>query len=288
MASGIVLSRAVVRDMYDNRAASMIGYVTMGMAVVTMISPAIGGALDEAYDWRASFWLLFVLGALIFVLSYKDMGETARSSGLTWPAIWRISGTFPRPPLLGLFHGRDLRIGAFFAYLGGAPFVDPKCSTCRPPCSAFRHASHRLCDRQFPHRALRGASRPGDHADIRVGHDFARSHTLLGFSLIGIATPFSFFFFMTVVGIGNGLVPPNATAGMLSVRPKLAGTASGLGGAIMLLAVLLGRVGGFVRHLKPAKRPCFGSCSLQRSRLIATIVTNRRSKLAAQSGDTPS
>ena len=36
------------------------------------------------------------------------------------------------------------------------------------------------------------------------------------------------------VGFGNGLVLPNAQAGMLSVRPKLAGTASGIGGAIMI------------------------------------------------------
>ena len=50
---------------------------------------------------------------------------------------------------------------------------------------------------------------------------------------------------MTLIGLGNGLCIPNATAGMLSVRPHLAGTASGLGGAIMIgggsgLAVLAG------------------------------------------------
>jgi DHA1 family bicyclomycin/chloramphenicol resistance-like MFS transporter len=43
-----------------------------------------------------------------------------------------------------------------------------------------------------------------------------------------------FFGFMTLLGLGNGLVMPNAQAGMLSVRPHLAGTASGLGGAIMI------------------------------------------------------
>jgi DHA1 family bicyclomycin/chloramphenicol resistance-like MFS transporter len=36
------------------------------------------------------------------------------------------------------------------------------------------------------------------------------------------------------MGIGNGLALPNANAGILSVRPELAGTASGLGGAIMI------------------------------------------------------
>jgi DHA1 family bicyclomycin/chloramphenicol resistance-like MFS transporter len=34
------------------------------------------------------------------------------------------------------------------------------------------------------------------------------------------------------MGLGNGLVIPNSNAGMMSVRPKLAGSASGLGGAL--------------------------------------------------------
>ena len=52
--------------------------------------------------------------------------------------------------------------------------------------------------------------------------------------LAGAGSPTSFFGLMTLVGLGNGLVIPNATAGLLSVRPHLAGTASGLGGAIMI------------------------------------------------------
>jgi DHA1 family bicyclomycin/chloramphenicol resistance-like MFS transporter len=51
---------------------------------------------------------------------------------------------------------------------------------------------------------------------------------------LGYGTQWSFFGFMTFVGLGNGMIIPNATAGMLSVRPHLAGTASGLGGSIML------------------------------------------------------
>jgi len=52
--------------------------------------------------------------------------------------------------------------------------------------------------------------------------------------IVDLGSPLSFFGLMTFVGLGNGLVIPNATAGMLSVRPHLAGTASGLGGAIMI------------------------------------------------------
>ena len=42
------------------------------------------------------------------------------------------------------------------------------------------------------------------------------------------------FVVMSLSGIGNGITMPNATAGMMSVRPYLAGTASGLGGSLMI------------------------------------------------------
>jgi DHA1 family bicyclomycin/chloramphenicol resistance-like MFS transporter len=57
---------------------------------------------------------------------------------------------------------------------------------------------------------------------------------LLALELAGARHPALFFGFITFVGLGNGMVLPNATAGMLSVRPRLAGSASGLGGAIMI------------------------------------------------------
>jgi len=73
-------------------------------------------------------------------------------------------------------------------------------------------------------------------------------------ALIGYGSVYTFFGFMIFVGIGNGLILPNAIAGMLSVRPHLAGTASGLGGTIMMgggaaLSVLAGAV------LKPDSGP---------------------------------
>ncbi len=58
IAVAMVLSRAIIRDLYDQeQSASMIGYVTMGMAVVPMISPGLGGLLDEALGWKSVFWL---------------------------------------------------------------------------------------------------------------------------------------------------------------------------------------------------------------------------------------
>src|SRR5690606_11396506 len=62
-ASGMVLSRAIVRDTVEtNEAASRIGYITMGMTLAPMIGPFVGGLLDELYGWQATFHLLFAFG----------------------------------------------------------------------------------------------------------------------------------------------------------------------------------------------------------------------------------
>jgi DHA1 family bicyclomycin/chloramphenicol resistance-like MFS transporter len=53
-------------------------------------------------------------------------------------------------------------------------------------------------------------------------------------ALAGLATAEVFFGFMVFVGLGNGILLPSANAGMLSVRPELAGSAAGLGGAFII------------------------------------------------------
>jgi DHA1 family bicyclomycin/chloramphenicol resistance-like MFS transporter len=54
----------------------------------------------------------------------------------------------------------------------------------------------------------------------------------IGLFLFTDAQPISFFGCVCFMGLGNGMVLPNATAGMMSVRPHLAGSASGIGGTI--------------------------------------------------------
>ena len=57
--AGLVISRAAVRDSYhQDQAASILGYVTMGMAIFPLIGPALGGVLEVKFGWIASFWVL--------------------------------------------------------------------------------------------------------------------------------------------------------------------------------------------------------------------------------------
>jgi DHA1 family bicyclomycin/chloramphenicol resistance-like MFS transporter len=238
IATSMVLSRAAVRDMYaQDQAASVMGYVTMGMAVVPMISPAIGGVLDEWFGWQAVFWALFTLGAATMLLAWADLGETAAPSDKSLTAQFR---EYPEVIRSFRFWGYALAAtfssGAFFAYLGGAPFVGQVVFGMSPATLGFFFGAPAVG--YFLGNFLTGryAVRFGVNQMVLWGcfaNAFGGTVSLLIFAS-GYGTAISFFGMMTLVGLGNGLVIPNANAGMLSVRPHLAGTASGLGGAIMI------------------------------------------------------
>ncbi len=238
VAVAMVLARAAVRDMYpQNQAASMLGYVTMGTAVVPMIGPAVGGALDEAFGWQANFWLLFGLGAAALALTWSDFGETAHKSGKTLVAQFReYPELLTSPRFWGYSLASGLSSGAFFAYLGGAPFVGSVVFGMTPGQLGLFFGAPAIG--YFTGNFLSG------RYSVRVGVNrmilWGSLLICIGISisiaifLAGYGSRYSFFGFMIFVGVGNGMSIPNATAGMLSVRPHLAGTASGLGGAIML------------------------------------------------------
>lgn len=252
IAVAMVLSRAVVRDMFEqDKAASMIGYVTMGMAVVPMVSPMLGGVLDEFFGWKANFWALFVLGALTWWLAWSDLGETAKVSGKSLRAQF---GDYPElltsPRFWGYALASAFCSGSFFAYLGGAPFVGSVVFGMSASELGFYFGAPAIG--YFLGNFLTGrfAARIGINQMILWGCFFNAGGTLISLILFysGYGSALVFFGMMTLVGLGNGLVIPNATAGMLSVRPHLAGTASGLGGAIMIGggAVLADQVGAFL------------------------------------------
>lgn len=235
---GMVLSRAVVRDMVpQDEAASMIGYLTMGMAVVPMIGPAIGGVLDQAFGWQSNFVLLALLGVASLWLIWRDVGETARQRPASFAAQFA-----EYPELLtsrrfwGYCAAAALASGAFFAYLGGAPFVGSEVFGLSPRNLGFFFGAPAVGYMVGNFISGRYSRRIGINRMILWGtylNSGGLALSLLSF-YAGLGAPVTFFGFMTFVGLGNGMALPNATAGMLSVRPQLAGTAAGLGGAIMI------------------------------------------------------
>jgi DHA1 family bicyclomycin/chloramphenicol resistance-like MFS transporter len=236
--AGLVLGRAVVRDMYPaDQAASQIGYVTMGMAVVPMIGPAIGGVLDETLGWQANFWMLAILGALVLALIWRDLGETAaRGSASFAEQFGEYPELFRSRRFWGYCSAAAFASGAFFAYLGGAPYVGSEVFGLSAGEVGLYFGAPALGYFFGNWISGRYSTRVGINGMIVWGTILSATGLTLSLLLflVGLKTALSFFGFMTFVGLGNGMVLPNATSGMLSVRPHLAGTASGLGGAIMI------------------------------------------------------
>lgn len=238
VAVGIVLSRAIVRDMVpQDQAASMIGYVTMGMALIPMVGPMVGGVLDEIFGWRANFVLLAVLGLATLALVVADQGETIAGRGMGiaqqlrgYPDLMR-SRRFWGYALCAAFGS-----GAFFALLGGSSFVAGEVFHLSPVWTGLALGSPAVGYALGNFISGRFVTRTGVNRMALMGTAVAA--TGLGLSLIlsllGVVHPLVFFGFCTLLGLGNGMMLPAATAGLLSVRPDLAGTASGLGGAIMI------------------------------------------------------
>jgi DHA1 family bicyclomycin/chloramphenicol resistance-like MFS transporter len=235
--AGIVLSRAVVRDLVgQNEAASRLGYITMGMALIPLVGPTIGGVLDEVWGWEASFVLLAFAGALVLTLVTADQGETVRARGEGLAAQVR------RYPLLlrsRRFWGYSLcatfASGAFFALLGGAAFVSGRIFDLSPMWTGIALGSPSVGYILGNFIAGRFSARVGIDRMALAG--CAVAATGLGASLLltvlGLGGAWVFFGFCIFLGLGNGMTLPNAMAGSISVRPELAGTASGLSGAIM-------------------------------------------------------
>jgi DHA1 family bicyclomycin/chloramphenicol resistance-like MFS transporter len=285
VAVGIVLSRAIVRDMVpQDQAASMIGYVTMGMALIPMVGPMIGGALDEVFGWRANFVFLAVAGVATLALVVADQGETIAGRGLGFAAQLRgYPELLTSPRFWGYAVCAALGSGAFFALLGGSSFVAGEVFHLSPFWTGLALGSPAVGYAAGNYISGRFVTGTGVNRMALMGTLVASAG--LGLSLVlsiaGVMHPLVFFGFCVFLGLGNGMMLPAATAGLLSVRPQLAGTASGLGGAIMIgggaaMAALAGALLTAETGAWPLQAMMFVSSALSVAAILSVIWRARR------------
>ncbi|MFK3779106.1 multidrug effflux MFS transporter [Agrobacterium sp. NPDC089420] len=236
--SGFVLARAIVRDMVPmKQAASMIGYVTMGMSVVPMVGPTVGGLLNDLSGWQSSFALLAVLGVGILVLAWFDLGETNHNRSASFSQQFHAWPELLRSPLFwGYALTSTFSSGMFFSFLGGAPFVGSVLYGLAPAMLGlqfFFMASGYMLGNFVSGRY---ASQIGITRMMLSGNVIAIAGIVTTIVLIsaGADSAYAFFVPLALIGVGNGVTLPSANAGMVSVQPHLAGSASGLGGAMTI------------------------------------------------------
>lgn len=127
-AAGIVISRAIVRDMYSGVAmARFFSLLMLVNGLAPILAPVIGAQLLRFTSWRGTFVTLSIIGALMFLSALLGIQETLPPESRHEGGIRATLATFKQ--LLGdrSFIGCSLCGGlgfaAMFAYISGSPFV---------------------------------------------------------------------------------------------------------------------------------------------------------------------
>ncbi len=235
--TGLVIGRAIIRDLYDReRAASMIGWVTTVMVVAPMVAPLIGGLLDTTLGWESIFVFVAILSIAVLSWAFMALPET-RPDHITGGGF-RFIANETRELLsdrnfCGYVLVTAVGTATFFAFLGGGPHlvigIMGRSSAeygAWFALAAFGYMVGNLI-------AARLSPRFGVENMIRAGvglQIFGAALAIVlatAFPLGGPETVFPAQFFLSC---GNGIFLPNAIAGAISVRPQAAGTASGITG----------------------------------------------------------
>ena len=238
--AGMVLGRAIVRDLFEpDAAASKIAYIMMVMVVVPMLAPTIGGFLDVWFSWQAGFVVVAIFGALTLILASLRLRESHHDLH-PMPSLTSMLANFSQllkqPIFCAYAMTAAFGTGTFFAFLAGAPYVMIEVLQ-RPPSEYglyFILISLGFMSGTF--LAGRLSRRLGLKRMVMAGSclAFLASLLLLGIASFGVVTPLAIFGPMMLVAIANGLSLPNATAGAISVMPRLTGAASGLAGFLQI------------------------------------------------------
>ena len=239
--AGIVIGRAVIRDLYDrDRAASMIGWVTMAMVVAPMIAPLIGGALDTALGWHVDLRLprpvrrgrprLGVVRAArdaegrdrrrLRALSLRPRAAcsaTARSSATRWSR-------------------RSTRRCSSPSSAARRMSSSPSCTAPRPnTASGFVAISLAYMAGNFA--AGRWSAKYGVDFMVRAGVAVTVAGAAVGIVWVLLEPargPEVIMVPQMIIGFASGFMLPNALAGAVSVRPQAAGAAAGITGFMQM------------------------------------------------------
>jgi DHA1 family bicyclomycin/chloramphenicol resistance-like MFS transporter len=124
--AGIVISRAIVRDLFDGPAAHrLMAHITMMFALAPAIAPVIGGRLQSWFGWRSVFAFLVLMTLALWVACWRLLPETLPAQrrqplhpGYLARTYWKV---LTSPAFLLACGGLAFNFGAFFIYIMSAP-----------------------------------------------------------------------------------------------------------------------------------------------------------------------
>ncbi|MFD4140431.1 Bcr/CflA family multidrug efflux MFS transporter [Streptomyces sp. NPDC058572] len=127
-AAGIVIARAVVRDLYDGvEMARFFSTLMLVSGVAPIVAPLIGGQVLRITDWRGIFVVLAAVGVLLTAVVLKWLHETLppqrRHGGGVGEALRTMRGLLADRVFTGYTLTGGFAFAALFAYISASPFV---------------------------------------------------------------------------------------------------------------------------------------------------------------------
>lgn len=236
--TGPMLARAMIRDLFARtRAAQMLSTLVLVMAIAPIAGPLIGGQIIRLSTWHSIFWLLVVIGALMFI-SLNWLPETLPEDKRVKASL---AGAFRNYRSL-LTNGRFMRytlsltfyyVGAY-AFITGSPFVYISYYHVDPQhygwlfalniigVMAMSVVNRRLVQRHALEQLLKYATMLAALAAVAL----ALMVKLESGGIVAIIVSIFLLFSM------NGIIAATSTAAALDAVPNIAGSASALIGAL--------------------------------------------------------
>jgi DHA1 family bicyclomycin/chloramphenicol resistance-like MFS transporter len=126
--AGIVIARAMVRDLFHEReAARVYSHLMLVMGVAPILAPVLGAYVLEVAGWSAIFWVLSGFGVLCIAAVTFGLPETLpaerRTSDGVGGALRGYAALCADRPFMGLAFCSAFASGSLFAYITASPFV---------------------------------------------------------------------------------------------------------------------------------------------------------------------
>jgi DHA1 family bicyclomycin/chloramphenicol resistance-like MFS transporter len=236
---GIVLARAIVRDMYigarAGRELSVIGSV---MALAPVLAPIGGGVLQSAFGWRSIFVTLVVAAvigvAVVWLILQETLRERAADSVSPRSMARGYSYVARHPAYLAYLGLATTSYAGLFAWISGASFVLQNLYGLTPFNFGVAFALGSIGYMVGSTISARIVMRLGLDATLGVG---AATLAVAGLGLVavvalGLTSPFALVLPVSVYLAGLGMVLPQSIAGAMTPFPDRAGAASSLLGFI--------------------------------------------------------
>ncbi|WP_410014522.1 multidrug effflux MFS transporter [Sodalis sp. C49] len=235
---GPMLARAMIRDLFTRtRAAQMLSTLMMIMAIAPIAGPLLGGQMIRVASWHAIFWLLAIIGTLMFISLWwlpETLPQARRINASLAGAFANYvsllkNRTFMRYTLCVTFY-----YVAAYAFITGSPFVYISYYQVDPQhygwlfainvigLMAISAVNRKLVQRHKLDTLLKIATSIAAAAAVILA--LATKMQVGGIVLIVI----SVFIFFSM----NGVIAATSTAAAMDDVPGMAGSASALMGSL--------------------------------------------------------